>query len=422
MSTKFLSLLAILVFSLSACGQVPTPTAPGSIASAARQNPTTPPIDNSRSTASFIPNPISPPVGGGAYWVASGFREADGRFSVFIVKPLSEAEPETIFRAESGDIPYNLHWSPDGQYLFFTVNHGEERLTQSFYLYDQVNRQLQSFDFQQMTGKQGNAWKADWSPDAQSRQLAFSLCATGLKDCSLWLADLTHGTAVQLKDQNEEWIWDTEGKALLFEESMDAPVRFDLQTMTEEKLAMPSRTQLNPEGGNWRLFGFFPNVGGYLVSRPNADETREIYLISPTGSQETLLFQTPQGWNNELIQPPLLSPDGRQIGLNFYSEAEEPTLIIGSLEQLPLQVPSAPEPQRGLVLQWSPDNSIYVTLVALQGVTEPCSLRFYDAQTGDLLQEYEPPAPFELSQWPGSSTFGGIQRHFYFGFDSVWIP
>ncbi len=185
---------------------------------------------------------------------------------------------------------------------------------------------------------------------------------------------------------------------------------------------MPSLKQFNPEGGSFRLFGYFTNVGGYLFSRPNADETWDLFLISETGSQETLLFQTPRGWKDELIEPPMLAPDGRQIGVNFYNEAEEPTLVIGSLEQLPLQVPAAPDPQRGVVLLWLPDNSIYVTLVALQGVSGPCSLAFFEAQTGDLLQRYQPPAPFELTQWPGSSSFGGIQLHYFSAFDSVWIP
>lgn len=420
MQKKLLCLFTVVMISLSACSQAVSPMAPSQVISAEQQTLLTPPMDTPAPIASVTP--VAATLGGGEYWAASINREADGRFSIFIVQPLAEATPETIFRTESGDTPYSLHWSPDGQYLFFTVYRGEGRKVQAFYLYDRVNRLLQSFDFQQMTGRQGVVDNPDWSPDVQSRQLGFSLCADMFKDCTLWLADFTQGTAVQLKDQGEDWIWDTVGESMLFEKQMlNAPVRFYLETLTEQELPGLSFSKLNPDGGNWRLYGYFPNLNGYLISRPNTDDTWDFYLLSETGSQETFLFQAPQGWSSELIQPPLLSPDGKQVGFNFYSFEEEPTVVIGSLEQLPLQVPATPDPQRGLLLLWSPDNSIYVTLAAIEGVTNPASMAFYDAQSGSLLKTYQPPAPFEMALWPGSSSFGNLQRHYFYGFDSVWI-
>lgn len=429
MPIKQLILLAVLMFSLSACGQSTRPADPSQTPSAVEQTLTTKPIDNPGLTASITPNPDTTPLGGGAYWVASMYREENGQFTVFIVQPLSDVAPETIFLSESGEIPDNLHWSFDGQYLFFTAHTGEDRLIQAFYLYDRVNEKLQRFDFQQLTGRQGVVVRVDWSPDTQTSQLGFTLCADLFKECTLWLADLAQGTTVQLKDQGEDWIWDMDGKAMVFEkEMMKAPVRFNLQTMTEVELPMPSPTQLVPSGqtiqnkGMWRIFGFFPNLGGYLISRVNPDETWDFLLIPESGSQETLLFQTPQGWNGELIQPPVLSPDGRQIGFNFFSGQEESTLVIGSMEHLPLQVPATPDPQRGLVLLWSPDSSIYATMVDPLSGIDSSSLGFYEAQTGSMLQVYKPPAPFKFYVLPGSREFGNIQRYYFYGFDSVWVP
>jgi hypothetical protein len=359
-------------------------------------------------------------MGEGEYWAASMYRDADGRFNVFIVQPLGKAAPEIIFQTDIGVVPHSLRWSPDGQYLFFTVYDRESELTQAIYLYDRTNRQLKSFDVQQMTGTQGRVWQADWSPQALSRQLAFTLCLPmDAFECTLWLADMAGGTAALLKAQREAWLWDPAGKSLIFEGNFGAAISFDVQTLTEEELPF-NRSQVS-QGA--RVLGFFPNLDGRLIKLPN-DDTWSYFLISEDGTQETLLFQTPQDWGGELFQPPMLSPNGRQIGLNFYFPTDQPAFMAGSLDHLPLTAPTEPDPKRGLLLLWSPDERIQVTLVgeAQRSDGGGFSLGFYDAQTGDLLNSYQPPAPFDLFAWLGSSSFGDIQHYYFSTFDTVWIP
>jgi hypothetical protein len=270
-----------------------------------------------------------------------------------------------------------------------------------------------------MSGADGWVWRAAWSPEPQSGKLAFTLCASHF-DCSLWIADIFQGKANQLKDQPEGWTWGLDGKSLIFEEGlMKEPIRFDLQNLAEEKMPSPTRSQMGQTATSFRGFGYFQNLDKFLISRNNDDGTSSYFLISPDGSQETLLFQVDSGRIGDLVTPPYLSPDDKQIAFNFTDSSSEPLLVTGSLEQLPLQVPDAPDSGRGLLLKWSPDNHLYITQIDQQANGKPFSLGIFDTETGNLLTNYQPQPPFSLYLYADYSSSGGFV---YSGFDSIWIP
>ncbi len=418
MRISFFLLLVLTLFGLPACSQTPA-------ASDTSQNlppavPTSSPI--SQPTAVLptpAPDPTPIPLGGGEYWAASTYREANGRDTAFIIRPLSGAAPEVIFRSEAGYFLHSFRWSPDGQYLVFTDRN--ESSTRSFYLYNRTNRQIQTIDLLQMTGAPGFVQRIAWSPDPQSGQLAFNLCNSSMMNCQTWLADIFQGKASQINIENEFWSWGPGGKYMIFE-SREETTRFDIQMMTGEKVAWPTQSQqFGSLAVRLLVFGFFPELGGFLTSQNNGDQTRSYILFSEDGSQERLLFQTNPEWRRDLILLPLLSPDGSRLALNFTDGTDETVIVTGSLDQLPFPIPAEPAPTDDLVLIWSPDSTVYVTRILLSP-EGPFSLGFYDAQTGELVHTYQPPPPFDLRLWADSSwgRLGAFQTHSYF--DSIWIP
>ena len=408
MRFPYLLILVSLLMSLSACSQAVPPSA---------NNPVSTTLVSPTAAPAATPSPTATPPGGGEYWIASTYRDTDGRFNAFITRPLVDAAPEIIFRTEAGYYLSSLVWSPDGQYLVFTDGNGD--LTRAFYVYDRLSRQLQTFDLNQMTGKPGMVSYVAWSPDVQSRQLAFNLGDSPMEG-SPWLANILQGEASPINFPNSTWLWEPGGQSLIFL-AWDAITRFDLSSMTGEELILP--TQIVELGGTGRLqvAGFFPNLDGFLTSVTTMDGTRSYTLISEDGSQETVLFQTGQGWIGGLDSQPLLSPDGNQIGLNFSGQGDNTGFVTSRLDQLPLVIPAVPELNSGVILLWSPDSSVYVTRIA-DSESGPFSLGFYDAQTGSLLRTYQPSSPF-LLQMSRHSIFGMmIPTKWYEYFASVWIP
>ena len=222
------------------------------------------------------------------------------------------------------------------------------------------------------------------------------MCASTF-DCSLWLAEIFQGKASQLKDQRESWTWGLDGSSLIFKEGMlNEPIRFDLQNLTEEKMPSPTRSQIGQTAESFRVFGYFPNLDKFLISRNNDDGTSSFFLIFADGSEETFLFQVDSGRIGDLVTPPYLSPDGKQIAFNFTGISSEPLLVTGSLEQLPLQVPEEPDSERGLLLDWSPDSHLYITQIDQHSTGGSFSLGIFDAETGKLLSNYQPQPPFSL--------------------------
>jgi dipeptidyl aminopeptidase/acylaminoacyl peptidase len=408
MRIPFLLIIVSLLMSLSACSQAVPPSA---------NNPVSTTLVDTTAALAATPSPIATPPGGGEYWIASTNRDTQEPYYVFITRPLVDAAPEIIFEAEAGYYPKSLYWSPDGQYLVFTDG-DNGGLTRAFYVYDRVSRQLQTFDLQQLTGKPGSVDNIAWSPDTQSRQLAFNLCDS-LFQCSPWLANILQGEASPINFPNSTWLWEPSGKSLIFS-AQDAITRFDLSSMTGEELTLPTQSLL-VENGRLRVAGFFPNLNGFLTSVTEMDGTRSYTLISGDGSQETLLFQADQGWVGQMESHPLLSPDGKQIGFNFSGQDDSTSFISSRLDQLPLKIPAASDLNDGVMLLWSPDNSVYVTRIALSE-NGPFSLGFYDAQTGSLLRTYEPSSPFHLLMSRDSKFEGILPIRRYSYFDSVWIP
>ncbi len=407
MRAPLLLLLIGSLLGLSACSPVSTAQVPA----------TTEPAQIATTLPEATPSPTLPPPGGGEYWVASALRATDGSPSlVFITRPLIDAVPEIIFEADPGVFLRSLRWSPDGQYLLFT-DYGEN-FTHTFYLYDRISRQLQTFDLQAMIGTPGWIRQIAWSPDPQSGQLAFSLCASLMQECAHWLVNIFQGQATPLNIQDAPWFWEPGGKSMIFV-GWNEITRLELAGMTTEKLTSPTQSVLFGEGAMLRVAGFFPNLGGFLTTQVSMDGAQSYLLISEDASQESLLFQTEQGWAGELCTQPLLSPDGKQIGLNFSLPEYTNASVIGGMDQLPLEAPTTPN--GNLVLLWSPDSSVYVTRIAVTE-TGPFSLGFYDAQTGSLLRTYQPPAPFDLDMVADSSSVGMLQLSSYSYFDSVWIP
>ena len=408
MRIPFLLIIVSFLMSLFACSQAVPPSANNPVSTTLVATPAAP-------AATASPTPTPP--GGGEYWIASTYRDTDGRDNAFITRPLVDAAPEIIFRTEAGYYLSSLVWSPDGQYLVFTDG-DNGGLTRAFYVYDQVARQLQTFDLQQVTGKPGSVSYIAWSPDVQSRQLAFNLCDSPM-ECSPWLANILQGEASPINFPNSTWLWEPGGKALIFL-ARDAITRFDLASSTGEELTPPTQSLL-VGNGVLRVAGFFPNLNGFVTSVNAEDGTRSYTLISEDGSQETLLFQVDQGWIGQLDSLPLLSPDGKQIGFNFSGQDDSTAFISSRLDQLPLEIPAAPALNDGVLLLWSLDNSVYVTRIA-DSENGPFSLGFYDAQTGSLLRTYQPSSPFELLMSRDSKYEGILPFRWYSYFDSVWIP
>jgi Tol biopolymer transport system component len=414
MRSNLFILLTVLMLALCACNSAATSTA-------SQAEPASLPTPKSSNTEAISSKPTPTRMGGGSYWIASMNRETDGSFTVWITRPLEDAAPEIIYRSESGYVPRGLSWSPDGQYLAFTIYHGEDPLTQVFYLYDRASKEMRTFDLQQMTGKQGWVWQIDWSPDAASGQLAFSLQEGGMQNTTLWLADMRQGTASLVKDQNLYWSWEASGKAIILQELWKEPIRVNLQTLAEEKLSMPTRTQLSGGANRFRFYGYILSLKEFLVSRTGEDGKQSFFLISSDGSQERLLFEGDMALFSELAQLPYLSPDGKQIALNFSTVSHEPILLTGSLDQLPLKAPAAADPKHGLLLLWSPDSRIYASRISQQSDNGPFSLGFFDAASGAQLYTYQAQPPFSLEMAADFSS-AGIDHSFYSSFDSIWMP
>ena len=259
-------------------------------------------------TRTQSPTPTPAPIGGSANPIlaVSMAAQEDGQQSfIFIIELFTEREIARIPISEAGE---TLSLSPDGEYLAFVDDKGDE---QGIYLYHLLSGETKLLYPQ---ADETEIRKIRWSPD--QKWLAFEMEVFARRSIELWVLDVSNGASRYISSgYNIEWLAPNEvyyqnsggalnklnfitgdSETLRYQNynfsSIEALVEDDLSNMVGKYLP-EFRTSLM-EGSNRQD----PENPRYFVIRRDIDEAPGLYLASYKTEKNLQMWEL------------MLSPDG----------------------------------------------------------------------------------------------------------------